>query len=114
MSFNRNLLGGRPGQRLLPQLADVYAKRAPDGIWGCIAKSADVSKGFRRVTFKELAHAVDAVAWEIEGRFNRSNDFATIAYIGIADFRYTVVVFAAIKCGFTVCQSNATPKDLKG
>ena len=74
----------------------------------------EIPQGFRQVTFKELAHAVDAVAWEIEGRFNRSCDFATIAYIGIPDFRYTVVVFAAIKCGFTVCQSDATSEDLKG
>ena len=94
--------GGPIGSRLLPQIADAFAKHKPDTIWGSIARSSDFSEGFQDITFKQLAHAVNYTAWLIDGKLGRSNDFEAIAYMGAADLRYTVLALAAMKCGYQV------------
>lgn len=99
--MNGSHAAGPVGERLLPQVADAHAKFDPERIWASIAHS-DISRGFRDVTFKELAHTVNYVAWWIDGKIGRSNDFETIAYMGVSDIRYGFMFLAAIKCGYKV------------
>jgi len=99
--MNGSHAAGPVGERLLPQVADAHAKFDPERIWASTAHS-DISRGFRDVTFKELAHAVNYVAWWIDGKIGRSNDFETIAYMGVSDIRYGFMFLAAIKCGYKV------------
>ncbi|KAK4983486.1 putative NRPS-like protein biosynthetic cluster [Elasticomyces elasticus] len=92
--------GGPVGQRLLPQIVDAYAEYEPDRIWGAIARSSDLSEGFRNVTFKELAHCINYVAWSIDRQIGRSSTFEALSYIGASDLRYAIFAWAAVKCGY--------------
>jgi len=105
----RNVMNGHDkspyGARLVPQVADEIAKLDPHRIYASIPYSPDVTEGFRDVTFLQLAHAVNHIAWWLHQDFGRSNDFETLAYMGISDLRYTVIFLAAIKCGYKVSKN---------
>ncbi|RYP62963.1 hypothetical protein DL769_007102 [Monosporascus sp. CRB-8-3] len=70
------------GRRLIPHIVDDLAKSDPERIVYSFPKSQDVSKGFRDVTARNLASAVDKVAWWLQKEIGRSSSFETIGYIG--------------------------------
>ena len=80
--------GGEIGKRLLPQIIDAYAEHEPDRIWAAQARTNDIADGFNNITFKQLAHLVDYLAWFIEGKIGRGQNFESISYIGSSDLRY--------------------------
>lgn len=90
------------GQRLLPQIIDTRAKIEPNKLAAAIAKSPDVSQGFREISYSELANAVNYMAWWLEERFGGKGNFEKIAYLGSNDHRYTVFELACIKSGYVV------------
>lgn len=90
------------GERLLPQVLDELANNDPNRVYASYAKSADISEGFRHVTVKEMASAVDSLAWWIEARIGKSNNFGTLAFIGASDLRYPILCLAGMKCGWKV------------
>ncbi|KAI9811859.1 MAG: putative NRPS-like protein biosynthetic cluster [Pycnora praestabilis] len=90
------------GARLLPQVADELARTNPNKIYASLARSNDISQGFRHVTIKELVQAVNNVAWWLDAKYGRSDVFETIAIMGTSDIRYTVIFLAAVKCGYKV------------
>ena len=93
------------GQRLLPTVVDDHAARDPSRVYGSYAVSNDISDGFRQVTMVQMANAINFVAWWIKEKIGTSSTFETIAYMGASDFRYPILIVAAIKCGFKVCIS---------
>lgn len=99
--------GGPYGERLLPQVIDAYAESDPERIYALVPNSADVTQGFRKITMRDLASAVDLIAWWIDSHFGRSESFETLAYIGATDICYGIFFFAAIKCGYKVCSSRS-------
>ena len=99
------------GKRLLPQVVDEAAEQEPSRVVGMIAKSTDISKGFREISIGELATAVNHVAHWIEEKIGKSNAFETIAYIGIGDFRYWIMELAAMKCGYVILLPSARNSD---
>lgn len=70
------------GRRLIPHIVDDLARSDPDRVVYSFPKSSDVSEGFRDVSARELAHAVDKVAWWLHNEIGRSSSFETIGYIG--------------------------------
>ena len=90
------------GKRLLPQVVDHLASSQPDRVFGKYIVNDDLSGGFMDMTMSNLATGVNHVAWWIAQNLGTSSSFETVAYLGIADFRYTIVILAAIKCGFKV------------
>lgn len=92
----------RHGERLLPMVADELAARDPGKIYCSFPRTSDVKDGFRDVTIAELVNAANTAAWWLEGKFGRSDDFETIAYMGVVDIRYTIMFIAAVKCGYKV------------
>ncbi len=92
--------GGQIGKRLLPQIIDAYAEHEPDRIWGTQAKTNDIADGFNNITFKQLAHLVDYLAWYILEKIGPGQDFESISYIGSSDLRYCPFAWAAVKCGY--------------
>lgn len=88
------------GHRLLPQIIDHEAKRMPDKLAAAIPKSSDVSKGFREVSYKEMANAVNHMSWWLEEKFGGRGHFEPIAYLGVQDHRYTIFEMACIKTGY--------------
>lgn len=91
--------GGPYGERLLASLIDAYASLNPGRVYALVPNS---SGGFRTIAMRKLASAVNYVAWWIEARIGRSDDFETLAYIGATDIRYAIFFFAAIKLGYKV------------
>ena len=90
------------GQRLLPQLLDELSKTTPDRLYASYPCSVDISQGFRDVAFQDMARAADSFAWWIHNRYGRSDEFESLAYMGIPDLRTPIIFFAAVKCGYKV------------
>lgn len=70
------------GRRLIPHIVDDLAKSDPERIVYSFPRSQDVSQGFRDVSARELASAIDKVAWQLQNEIGRSSSFETIGYIG--------------------------------
>lgn len=106
-------IGGPIGERLLPQTVDAYAKFDPRRVWASIARSSDLSQGFRDVTVQQLAQAVNNLAWYIDDRIGPAKDFETIAIVGVFDIRYAVFLLASIKCGYKVSFRSLLSRDIQ-
>ncbi|KAF2176481.1 acetyl-CoA synthetase-like protein [Zopfia rhizophila CBS 207.26] len=92
----------RYGSRLLPVVVDEIAQSQPDLPYASVPLTANLSDGFKDITFSDITSATNYLAAWIHGNLGRSSDFDTIAYIGPGDLRYVVVFLAAIKCGYKV------------
>ncbi|CAK7224033.1 putative NRPS-like protein biosynthetic cluster [Sporothrix bragantina] len=91
---------GPVGQRLVVHVVDELAEDTPERVWATVTKSTvDIEQGFRDITFRECAGAVNATAWAIEADVGKSSSFDVIAYLGVSDVRYAIYLFAAIKTG---------------
>ncbi|KAI1615931.1 hypothetical protein EDD36DRAFT_402912 [Exophiala viscosa] len=88
------------GKRLLPQVVDSRAKKTPGRVFTSTPRTLDLHDGFYDVTYAELAHLVNYMAWWIEREMGRGEMFETLGYMGATDFRYIVAFLAAIKCGY--------------
>lgn len=88
----------------MPTILDEEAQANPNRVFAAIAKSTDLTEGFRDVTFAELANAVNYMAHQLQAKFGREleHDFQTLTYIGLPDLRYNILFYAAIKCGYKV------------
>lgn len=101
------------GARLLPQVVDEYARIDPNRIYASILLSANVSQGFRDVRMKDMARAVNSMAWWIKDHLGLRTDFETVGYIGVSDLRYPIIILAAIKCGWKVSLRISSPMATK-
>lgn len=98
------MAGERPayGLRLMPSVLDDLAKSSPNKLFASIPKTSDVTQGFRDITAADFARCVNFTATWLENKFGCSDDFETIAYVGIGDLRGAVIFLAAVKCGYKV------------
>lgn len=92
------------GKRLLPQVVDHYAQTQPDRVYACIPRSSTISDGFKDITMKDMARMVNQMSWWLCETLEDSKP-STIAYMGIADLRYAIILLGAIKCGHAVSKS---------
>ncbi|KAH9890802.1 acetyl-CoA synthetase-like protein [Xylariomycetidae sp. FL2044] len=90
------------GRRLMPCVLDEIARATPQKLFAAIPKSNDPADGFVDVSFADVARCVDFIAWKIESRFGRGQNFETISYVGIPDLCGPLVFYAAVKCGYKV------------
>ncbi|KAK5019019.1 putative NRPS-like protein biosynthetic cluster [Cryomyces antarcticus] len=88
------------GQRLLPHLLREVSKREPQKPWALVFETSDIFKGFRTVNVRDISNAVNATAWWMHNQLGHSDQFETVAYIGISDIRYEIVHLASINCGY--------------
>ncbi|EXJ84556.1 hypothetical protein A1O3_05225 [Capronia epimyces CBS 606.96] len=110
------------GQRLLPHILRDEAKIDPRKPVALLFETLDLdlskspspspspsssstpsstsSSSPREVTTAELYNAVHATAWWIRSKLGHSDDFETLAYIGVSDLRYHVMHIASILCGY--------------
>ena len=104
-TFDRTTSPSEPayGKRLIAHTVDDLAFREPDRVWATIPLGSEISDGFRDITVKQLANAVNAVAWWLDSKIGRSDHFEVLAYLGQSDVRYAILFFAAVKCGYVVC-----------
>ncbi|KAF2087471.1 acetyl-CoA synthetase-like protein [Saccharata proteae CBS 121410] len=77
------------------------ANASPSRIYASVPLADDcISDGFCDVTVSAFLSAVEACAWWIEDTYGRSNDFDTLAYAGVNDLRYALVLHAAMRCRY--------------
>jgi len=86
--------------QLLPAVIDNRAKSDPYGDFTKVPIFNNYDNGYRVVTNTCLATAVDYVAALIDSEFGQSKDHECIAYLGLSDLRYIIVLLAGIKAGF--------------
>lgn len=94
------------GKRLLPTLVDQVAIQDPTRECLQIPCSSNPADGWRVVTWKDMANAVNRAAHrmvELCGK-PETNSFPTLAYIGPNDVRYVVTAIASIKAGYQVSE----------
>lgn len=95
--------GGPYGERLVVNTVDELARRSPDRIYATVSKSPQgLHDGFRDITVRQLADAVNCASWFIDETFGRCTSFEVIAYLGVSDVRYAVYTYASIKTGHVV------------
>jgi hypothetical protein len=98
--------------RNLTTVHHVYATKVlyPDIVWvEYFSDSQDIAKGHRKVTYREFANAVHALAWWIEenvGKPTVGDGRETMVYIGPNDLRYGILVLASIVTGYTVSRDD--------
>ncbi|PQE06777.1 nrps-like enzyme protein [Rutstroemia sp. NJR-2017a BBW] len=95
------------GSRLLPAVLDRIGTETPERIYASVPRSHDISDGFRDITHGQILRGVDALATWITDNFGVSKSFETLAYTGIADLRYTLMFYAAVKCGYKILLPSA-------
>lgn len=90
------------GRRLFTQVVDDIAHTDPERECFAIPRSSDPKDGWKTVTFKQYANAINHVARQIIANCGppKAGTFPTIAYIGPNDARYVIMILAAVKAGY--------------
>ncbi|KAI8626516.1 nonribosomal peptide synthetase [Xylariaceae sp. FL1651] len=90
------------GHRLLPHVVDDLAQKYPERECFSVPQSSDPKDGWKLVTYKQYANAINHVAHRIiqSSGHPPAGTFPTIAYIGPNDCRYGVIALAAVKAGY--------------
>ncbi|GAB1205121.1 hypothetical protein APSETT445_003791 [Aspergillus pseudonomiae] len=101
------------GQRLLPHVVDYHAHENPNRVFNSMPRTQNVADGFRDFDMKTMATAVDFMAWWLDNHSkNAPKEKKVLAYVGVPDIRYPVLLFAAIKAGWmTFWISPRNPPD---
>lgn len=88
---------------LTPNIVDRVARLTPDAPYALYPNHPlSYSHGYRTVTYKDLANAVNGLAWWLNKNLGSSQQFDVLAYVGPNDVRYTALVLGAIKAGYVV------------
>ena len=93
------------GQRLLVTLVDQRAAADHARPYYSIPISHDVSMGYRDISYRTFANAVNRCSHWIIQEFGRSSNFEPLAYLGSPDLRYQILLLAAAKTGHVVSTS---------
>ncbi|KAL4890135.1 hypothetical protein BDV59DRAFT_195244 [Aspergillus ambiguus] len=92
----------------LPTVIETRASQTPERLWAYfpVTFQADVKNSpyeecnFQRVTYRDFNNAINRTAWLLKEAVGDTPHFETLAYLGPADLRYSIVVVAGIKAGF--------------
>ncbi|KAG7406178.1 Non-canonical non-ribosomal peptide synthetase FUB8 [Fusarium oxysporum f. sp. rapae] len=99
------------GRRLIPQILDDLAAAEPDRIIYSLARSSDLSQGFRHVSARAFTKAVDKTAWLLQRELGVTSEIRAVGYIGPHDLRQILLTFACIKAncaGLFLSPKNST------
>ncbi|KAL6399895.1 Carboxylic acid reductase [Ilyonectria robusta] len=90
------------GRRLMLHVLDGIAASEPSRPFIHTPNTRNPSDGWKPVAYKEMAQAVDSVAWQITEAYGPAwkGTFPTVAYIGPMDVRYVVIVLGCMKAGY--------------
>lgn len=72
-----------------------------------IPYSTSAADGFKNVSYREFANAVNRGAKWVEENVGHSSEFDTLIYLGPADLRYQIMTLASVKAGFVVGASES-------
>jgi hypothetical protein len=88
----------------LPALIDELAELHPDHPMVSLPRdNHNVAAGYRDITYREFARAVDRAAWWIVRTLGRvSTTFETLHYVAPQDLSNMIIMMAAVKTGYKV------------
>lgn len=87
-------------RELVPTLVDRLAEVKPNSLYAEYPVSTlTYEEGYRRITYRDLANAVNGVAWWLQEALGPGKDFEILAYIGPNDLRYPALILGAVKAG---------------
>lgn len=90
-----------PGRRLIPTAIDEQAQHVPDKVFASIPRSSKLEPGcYRDVTMADFARGIDRLCEFLEPHIGFSKSQDTVAYYGLPDMRYQVVIVAMMKLGY--------------
>ena len=90
-------------KQLFNHLIDGLAQTRPEAAWAKIPKNElSYDGGYRKVSYKMMANAINGLAWWIKDELGESKGFETLAYFGTWDPRYILLLLAAVKAGYKV------------
>ena len=89
-------------KRLLATTVDGRADTSPDERFAVIPQGPEISHGFRDLSMKDLARAVNFMCWWIESAIGPARYPETLAYMGNNDVRYFIFILACQKTGYQV------------
>jgi len=82
------------GRRLVPRIIDDNATAQPGRVCFSIPRCEALQAGFRDITWRMYADAVNKTAHFIEKEIGRSDSFETVMYLGFPDLRTFIVLVA--------------------
>ncbi|KAF3770725.1 hypothetical protein M406DRAFT_34511 [Cryphonectria parasitica EP155] len=92
--------------RQVVKYLDDLAVNEPSRILYSITKTSNPADGFRDITVREVARAVDRCAWYLEETLGPAKDGQTLTYMGPQDITYVVLVLACNKTGYRLFLSS--------
>lgn len=88
-------------KQLLNHIVDGTAVTRPSAIYAEVPRSFDsYEPGYRRVTYRALANAINGIAWWLHQKLGPGQDHQTIAYVGPNDLTYVIMILGAVKAGY--------------
>ncbi|KAF2168708.1 hypothetical protein M409DRAFT_52741 [Zasmidium cellare ATCC 36951] len=89
--------------QLLPNIVDGMAAARSHAVYAQIPNSfTSYAAGFRKVTYRHLANAVNGIAWLLSKELGQGKNTETLAYIGPNDIGYVVAILGAAKAGYAI------------
>lgn len=95
----------RAVNELLPNTLFRLASQYPDLTYSEYPRTNKAADGYRKITYKDVANAVHAVAWWIDqnvGKPAKDRGVETMVYMGPNDLRYGILVLSSVMVGYKV------------
>jgi hypothetical protein len=90
-------------KQLLPHIVDGMARSRPEAVYAEYPRNPETyAEGFTKLTYGAFANVINGLAWSLEDRLGRGDEFETLVYFGPNDFRQNAMVLAACKAGYKV------------
>ena len=109
IGFRSKIMGSNQpdyGRRLLPVLVDEISRDDPDRIFISLPLTSNPEDGFRDISYRSFANAINRAAWWLESKLGKGQNFETLAYTAPSDIRYPIIAYAAIKAGYKVSKTT--------
>ncbi|KAI9657047.1 MAG: putative NRPS-like protein biosynthetic cluster [Bathelium mastoideum] len=88
---------------LLPNIVDHLSRETPEALYAEYPKSSlTYDEGYRKITYGNLANAINGAAWWLLETWGPPNDHEVLTYIGPNDLRYVTLILAAVKVGYVL------------
>ncbi|KAJ9252890.1 hypothetical protein DTO195F2_7311 [Paecilomyces variotii] len=98
-------------KRLLATTLDRLAEKTPDKLFAVIPQGSELTSGFRDLSMKDLAQAVNLMSWWIENTIGPAQSRETLAYMGSNDVRYFIFMLACQKTGYQALFTSTRNSD---
>ena len=98
MSHNIHIPEAQHGRRIIISVIDELAKQEPGSPWVSVPQDEnDLSRGYKDITYGDLANAVNHATHWLRGNLSLSEAFQPFVYNGPRDLRYPIFAAAAAK-----------------